>query len=335
MKSNDQLVSFRLHRSKALAVKKQYFRIRRHNRIFKIPDMKSKSEQTSSIQRDFKHLADTRFYTQAEVVGKLGALDIQISRASFSKLITGQPVGDKLTRDTCRGLDKLVELELGQVYNPVTDNFDKLSDHSSQEEIIISPIKDLNRPAYRFYEQGRLPIANKVSFFNDAQKELIEVGVRLATFTNYFHSRSSHEFSDHIEALLKKGVTIKLYLLDPDGNEARIYFQDRAKAIPEERESIEKIRRVKEKLILIRNEFDAKKLPGKIELYAYKHIPTNYFLCVDGGTRHGKLISSSYLYGLRRAEVPLLEIEKRYNPALYRKYYSSMRALIKDARLID
>jgi hypothetical protein len=48
-------------------------------------------------------------------------------------------------------------------------------------------------------------------------------------FASYFTSHKEKDYKTHILELLTKGVHIKAYLLDPESQEASIYFTDRGK----------------------------------------------------------------------------------------------------------
>ena len=80
---------------------------------------------------------------------------------------------------------------------------------------------------FTIHEEGRLSIDQKVAFMQSAQEEIIELGVGLTTFTEYFTSRRRSEFKDHVMKLLEHGVNFKCMLIDPDHRIARVYAQDR------------------------------------------------------------------------------------------------------------
>jgi hypothetical protein len=185
-----------------------------------------------------------------------------------------------------------------------------------------------------FHSEGRVPIHYKTNFINSAQSEIIEVGTRLKTFTEYFFSRNEQEYKAHIITLLKKGVNMRFYMLDPDCNEARLYFADRAKVQEDENDSINEMKKILSKIQKIHSEFETEKFKGSFEVYLYKHLPTNHFFVVDGHLSDGKMMTSHYLYGLRRAECPVMEIDKRLQPLLFKKYFKSMLLFTERAKRV-
>jgi hypothetical protein len=80
---------------------------------------------------------------------------------------------------------------------------------------------------------------------------------------------------------------------------------------------------------------EAEGLAEQLEAYTYRHIPYNHFLIVDGKTRAGKMMVSHYMYGVKRADCPVVEFSKQTNHDLYRKYWKSYQDLILHAKAID
>ncbi|PHI21081.1 hypothetical protein CEQ90_05215 [Lewinellaceae bacterium SD302] len=294
--------------------------------------MLDKATQADLIRAGFDLLRKERLYNQREVVAKLHSLGVSLSKATFSKLINDLPVGEKITHSVAEGICVLVRVELGKMYEPGQGIFVTGPGAGGEETVVPKAENSPDRPSLIFHDRGRLPVQEKVNFILGARKEVVEIGVRLATFTNYFHSRSSFEFRDHIEEMLSNGINFKLYLLAPDSNEASFYFRDRARVSESDENSVEVIRQVQTKLQKIRDGYLKQGLKGKIELYTYKHLPSQHFTLVDGGSRNGKMIVSHYLYGIPRADSPVIQIEKAVNPDLYRLYYRSYKAIVDEAQ---
>jgi hypothetical protein len=182
--------------------------------------------------------------------------------------------------------------------------------------------------------EGRVSLAQKKEFISTAQKSIIEVGIRLNTYTNYFISQKEQAYRADIIELLKKGVTIKNYFLNPESAEAMLYFKDRALVQASEKVAIEEIKRIKDRLQEISNEFGAMKMRGSFSVFSYKHIPYNHFLVVDGDQPTAKMMVSHYLYAIRRADCVVMQFSKADEPVLYRKYWDSLQAFIADAKPI-
>ena len=195
-----------------------------------------------------------------------------------------------------------------------------------------SPVPDQNLV---FHIDGRVSIQQKTDFIDSAQKEVIEVGIRLKTFAGYFDSRRDSEYKNHIIALLKRGVSFKAYVLDPASNLALLYFDDRAQAQAAERDAVEESQKVLARLKQLAQEFALERYPGSFEVYLYRHVPYSQFLVVDPNLSGGKMMISHYLYGIRRAECPVLEFTRANQPNLFGKYMTSLRAFIRDARPVN
>lgn len=280
----------------------------------------------------FKLLERQYAYKQIEIVEKLKTLGYALAPASFNNIVKERNVGFSLLRKTAEGIKEIMRSELCMEWSSERKEFIVLENckptiiHTQEGE--LAP----ENPDFIFHKDGRLPIPDKVEFIKQAQNELVEFGVRLRTFTNYFISRSEQEFTFHIEKLLEKGCTVKLYSLDPQCNQALMYFQDRALAQESESKSLEEMSSVLTDLKRIAANFEG--LPGKFEVYLYRHIPYNHFLIRDGDSLEGRMMVSHYIYGIKRADCPVFEFSKKQNRSLYRRYWQSYEALIKGAKKI-
>lgn len=278
-------------------------------------------------------LQDEMAYGQNNIVKKLSTLGYQISPSSFSNIKKGKAVGLNLLNITAKGMQLLIERELGLVFDGDSQNF-KPQDTPNWVATIVpeKPQKDIDKPGYILHIEGRVIMPQKSDFIDSAQREVIEVGARLRSFSRYFFSENETAYKHRILKLLKRGVDVKSYLLDPDSNEARIYFDDRAKVQSFEKESPADIKKVLVQLKELCDEFESKQMPGKFEIYLYKHIPYGLFLSVDGSRENGKMMVSPYLYGIRRADCPVLEITRYDQPVLFRKYWESLQLFLDGAK---
>ncbi|NUQ24002.1 MAG: hypothetical protein HUU34_08610 [Saprospiraceae bacterium] len=281
-------------------------------------------------------LKDRKHYNQTTIVKKMRYLGYNISEPTFSNILSGKTVKPGTLDLVSKGIQELVRHELGMKWG--RNDFENINEQEwSRVDIPALDAKDPSlvvRPGFAFYENGRLSIEQKTAFFSVAQKEVIEFGVTLHTFCSYFFNRAEWEFQEKVEGLLKKGVNFKSYLLDPDCNEARLYFEDRKRFQPEEAKTIEVIRGVIRQLSRLQTSLAQKKFPGTFEIFTYKHIPYNYFMVVDGQTINGKMMISHYIYGESRANCPVIEFTKTMDSPLYKRYWASLQRLVKDAKPI-
>lgn len=297
--------------------------------------MSRKQELEQIVTQGFQLLEEKLAYKQVNIVNKLNAIEHGVSTAALNKFLNHGDAGKGVLHRMAKGIQMIIESELGHQYNteqqsyifaPPVENWQPML--IMEKDIKITP--DVKKVI--FHTDGRLPIQQKVEFMLQAQKEIIEVGVRLHTFTEYFTSRSENEFAVHIEALLQRGVNIKLYLLDPESNEARLYFQDRGKVQRGKLLAIESMRTVIQQLKDIKNDSEKKKLRGQFDIFAYKHIPYNHFLITDGDTDYSRMMLSHYIYGVNRANCPVIEFSKAADSNLYRRYWDSLQYYIADAK---
>ena len=294
-------------------------------------DVSRKEVLEKIVVQGFHLLEQEKAYSQAQIRHKMAALGQEVSASSLSNILNGKGAGAKALRKAGQAMLHIAQSELGYAFDEKGLCFDMASRPADWQAEVIPVSENSKEAPFVFYPEGRLSIQQKVEFLKAAQREVVEFGLRLHAFTDYFLSRNEQEFRAHIEELLAKGVALKLYLLDPESNAARLYFDDRARILPDEARSIEEIQRVIERLKHINSEFKAAGYPGKFEVFRYKHFPYGHFLIVDGGSRHGKLMASPYLYGVRRANCPVISVSKSASPGLYKQYWQSFQHLAKGA----
>lgn len=286
-----------------------------------------------TIHQGLERLLNDLNYTQSQVVAKLATLGTSVSAASLSNIKKDKPVGLQTLSQTAKGIENLLRQELDLGFDLQALDFVPL--HSPGWTATVVPGTDpalATRPCYHLHEEGRVPLPLKTTFIDAARQELVEVGIRLNSLSHYFVSQNETVYKDHIIAALGRGVHIKGYLLDPNSSEAMAYFNDRARVQASEKESIAEIKKVIERFKVICAELDALQLPGKFEIYLYKHIPYSLFFAIDGDTAKGRMMVSPYLYGISRANCPVLELNKADNPRLFRKYWESAQLFMDGAQ---
>ncbi|MBV6442441.1 MAG: hypothetical protein DYG98_22295 [Haliscomenobacteraceae bacterium CHB4] len=299
----------------------------------KLPPLNKEERLYDIVQKGVGLLAEKQEYGQINLVNKLKILNLAVSPASLSNIVKGKKAGLQVLKTAAQGIEAILRSELGMEYARETREFRPFAEPDWQPYIIpeiLMPAQ--NDSGLILHTDGRLSIQQKTEFIAAAQKEVIEVGVRLKTFADYFISRKEPEYKDHIAALLRRGVAVKGYLLDPDSNEASLYFADRARAQEPERDAIAETKKAVEKLKRLVGEFAQRNYPGTFEIFLYKHIPYNHFLVTDRHQDGGRMMVSHYIYGIRRAECPVLEFTRSQQPALFKKYADSLEYFIRDAK---
>lgn len=285
------------------------------------------------VQKGVALLADKQEYKQSNLLNKLLHINKAVSASTLSNIVNGRNAGLPMLKKAAEGIAEIVGQELGMVYSKDTHEYAPAADPAWRPYIIPeSPDLPDQDTGMEFHLDGRVSIQQKTNFIATAQKEVIEVGIRLRTFSEYFISRKETEYKSYIISLLQKGVVFKAYLLDPESNIASMYFEDRARAQESEKEALVESRKVLVKLKQLVQEFAALRHPGSFEIYLYRHVPYNHFLVVDPGLHGARMMISHYIYGIRRAECPVWEFSRSKQPALFDKYFSSLSAYLKDAR---
>lgn len=180
------------------------------------------------------------------------------------------------------------------------------------------------------YEAGRMKIHEKVTFFKDAQKEVIELGIALSTFSSFFVQRPEHEYKKPVIDLLRKGVNFKCLVLNSDSAIAKIYGSESGEV-----KLKSKIDDSLELLKLLQSEFKKVGLKGNFDIYKYTKTPFCYVLLVDPSDTSGRAYISNYIHGIKRADAPIFEIHKKDNPIIFEKYYSMVRQIIDQSEIIN
>ncbi len=257
-------------------------------------------------------------YEQKKIVLKMNALGVKLKASTLTGLKKSVYQNDRISRDRLSkygpSIEQIIEQELGLRYNEELDTFEEI-EGAVKSVIEIATEKEKIEIAasmpFTFHGKGRLDTREKTDFFADAEHEVIEFGVKLEQFVNYFEGRGDWEFREPVLRILEKGVNFKCYLLEPDSNIARMYFEDRAKANELELEALKKLPEMLKKLKRIASSLNAYGHRGKFMLFTYKNIPSCSYFAVDKDYFKAKMIVSQYIYGIRRAKSPSLEISKK------------------------
>lgn len=298
--------------------------------------MEKKTEKAAAarwlFQRGVALLEEELHYSQRVIVDKMDMLHCPLSTATMHNMVRDKPVGASTLAKAAKAMRELVQKELGLEYDDKTGQFRPVSNAKWKREIV--PERAQAQVGIKVHPHGRMSLAQKTQFIADAVEEVVEVGVRLNTFANYFHGQNEQAYKAHIVRLLRNGVNIRGYLLDPECKEAWHYFEDRAKALPSEKDAIGEAKKVVERLQILSKELADLGLQGKFEIYKYRHLPSCLYHVVDPRLETGKMLFSPYLYGIRRANCPVIELTKKEQPAMFRTYLDSLTAITKHAERI-
>jgi hypothetical protein len=179
------------------------------------------------------------------------------------------------------------------------------------------------------HEKGRLTIQEKVAIIKETKQEYIEVALAMRTFTEYFTRRNSAEFKDEVVLLLDRGVDFKFYILNPDSEIAKNYA-----IIRNETDLLENIQNTKTELLKLKKEFEKRGCSGKFEIYFYENFPYFSLTIIDKDLESGRALVSNYLPLEHRAEMPVIEITKKENSDLMKKYVECLNIIIKGSQKV-
>jgi Domain of unknown function (DUF5919) len=284
----------------------------------------------SLLRKTVQRLKDIGPYSQRDIAKKASALSpgYSLPEPTLTNLLKEDSKVRRATlREATKHILQVLYEEYGMVFDEAQDDFVKLQNSDWQKRVIQdNPLK-----GFELYPEGRLSVPDKIELIESAQKEIIEVGIRLHTFSSDFSKTNDASYRGKIEALLAKGVHFKSYMLDPFSSEAGHYFDDRSKVIKKEQNAREEAKEALENLKTVAAEFKAANYKGRFELYTYRHYPQNLFISVDRTEPDGQILVSPYLYGIRRAECPVFVVRNGLQLALFRKYRQSLEYFIQDA----
>lgn len=256
--------------------------------------MNLKEKYLHIIELGFKYLTETeKNYQQINLLKKLDNLGYGVAPATLSKISQKKHIGKASLEKVAKGFQVIIERELCLRYNEATRQYEKITDcqpitvnedtYSSQ-----SANNDDAVTSIKVYPSGRLSISKKIQFISSAKTEVIELGLRLNNFTNYFINRNADEYKNHFIRLLDRGVDINCYIADPIVKTTKLYFEDRATASPKESKKFRQMPEIIEELKDVIKSLRSKNYSGNMNLYAYTCLPYMHILIVDGNTKTEK-----------------------------------------------
>jgi len=302
--------------------------------------MSLKKKYLHIIELGFKYLTETeKNYQQINLLKKLDNLGYGVAAATLSKISKKKHVGNTSLEKVANGFQAIIEKELCLRFNEATMQYEQIADcePTTINEDTYNSQSDNNDDAVtsvKVYPSGRLSISKKVQFMSTAKTEVIELGLRLNNFANYFTNRNADEYKNHIIRLLNTGVDVNCYIADPIAPSTKMYFEDRAKFNSKELKKFRQMSEIIEDLKDTIRTLRAENHKGNMSLYAYTCLPYMHVLAVDGNSKNGKILVSNYMCGILRVDMPVMEIVKAEQPVLFQKYWESSQHIISTSKLI-
>lgn len=290
----------------------------------------------SIINLSIQKLIKEEGYTQIEIFKKFQQLDIQVSRASISNFCNKKFRSLTLLRKGAQGFQIIMERDLCLVFNENLNQFENKENCTPQpiqinQENVTSGIEIIS-PPYSILD-GRVDVTDKVELYQKAKYEILEIGIRLKNFRTYFEEKRESAFLDPLRNILDQGADFKCYTLDSAGNYARKYLEDRATAQPSEIKLLQEIPQITSELRNLFIQINREGYKGKMELYQYDHVPYYHATVIDGNTENGNINIAPYLYGISRANTPVIQLSQKKNKVLFKKYWKSIKTLINSRQI--
>ncbi len=274
-------------------------------------------------------LIEQMSYSQKDLFDKLGVLNFKVSKSVLSNLWKGHPVGAGMYKTAAMGILKVLEIEQCLQFDANEKKFKAIPNCKADRILVDTTNRRLPpEPTYQIFD-GRRDVHQKVAFYQKANVEVIELGIRLRNFKNYFSNKRDSAFTDPLRTLLDRGINFKCYVLDPDSGFGQRYFDDRSQA-PDHLFERDAMALSPEIIAELQKEFrilNQEDHPGKAELYTYDHFPYFHATVIDGATEQGQLLIAPYLYGISRANTPVIEVSRQKNAKLYKRYWKSVAAM--------
>jgi len=292
--------------------------------------IKEKNELVAT--KGIRFLIDDCAYTQAQILEMFKVLDIQTSKPSLSNLYSGnRAVKSRAMNNLAKGIAIILEREQCHFLAEATKAIIpiptcQIRPITKKTNDIIIDTEKISK-GYTIHE-GRIDVPQKIVFYKQATYEIIELGLRLRRFTDYFQAKRDGAFLDPIRMQLANGVNFKCYVLNPTGNFARRYHEDRAKVLPKERETYETSPKIIAELKQLCLTLNREGYKGKMSLFQYDHFPYFHASVIDAETENGVIYMSPYLFGVRRANTPVIEMHQKMQKKIFKRYWSSVKAII-------
>ena len=282
--------------------------------------------------KGIRFLIDDCAYTQVQILEMFKVLEIPSNKSSLSNLYSGsRAVKSRAMNNLAKGIKIILEREQCHFLDETSKTIIPIP--ACQIRPITKKTNDIiidteKVPKGYTIHEGRIDVPKKVLFYEQATYEVIELGLRLRRFTDYFQSKRDDAFLDPIRTQLANGVNFKCYVLNPTGNFARRYYDDRAKVLPKEQAAYESSPKIIAELKQLCLRLNREGYTGKISLFQYDHFPYFHASVIDAETENGVIYMSPYLFGVRRANTPVIEVHQKMQKKIFKRYWSSVKAII-------
>lgn len=184
-------------------------------------------------------------------------------------------------------------------------------------------LKDQLAMPFSVNTEGRPTVEQKIALLRNAQREIVEIGIGLTNFARYFEGQSPAEFRDPIRQLVRGGVALKCFALDPTYEPGRAWLTEQEN--PEYAQEAAIARGCLEREAKYQRDNDYR---GTTSYYTYRRVPEFWCLGVDvEDPVDGRMFFAPYMMGIPRSAMPVTQVSRTSNPELYGHFLTSVRAL--------
>ena len=286
-----------------------------------------KEQLRNSIAIILKKLIEDNQYQQIDIVAKLNAIDCMLKKATLSNLYKSKAsVGLRTLSMAKAGLTTILKRDFCLSFDYEKNEFLPIAECT--EDPIEKNVKDhlsTTKFTYKIHKD-RLESFDKLKLYGQAQSEIIEIGIRLLRFKEYFSSKADSKFKTPIQNLLNKGVNFSCYVADPDSSKVKSYINDLSEAIKSQKNILRDLEKVQKELTDCLSQMNQLVHPGQFKLYKYQRYPNYHATVIDPEQPNGVIVISPYMYGLLRKNSPVIQVHKKDNKVLFHTYWKSIKA---------
>jgi class 3 adenylate cyclase len=170
---------------------------------------------------------------------------------------------------------------------------------------------------------GRPSLDEKLSLVRDAKVEIIEIGIGLTSFAQYFTGQKPEEFRDPLRTLIRSGVNLNCFALDQSYEAGRAWLDEQMDPDYYHNANV-----ARDRLLSESQHHRSQGYLGRLNYYTYKRVPEFWCLGVDvDDPLDGRMFFAPYLMGVARSAMPVVQVSRQSNAQLYDKYMMSVRAV--------
>jgi class 3 adenylate cyclase len=185
------------------------------------------------------------------------------------------------------------------------------------------PLKNKLATPFEIIKSGRPSLDEKLALIRDAKTEIIEIGIGLTSFAQYFTGQKPAEFRDPIRRLVRGGVNLRCFALDTEHQAGLDWLMEQGN-----RTYLDEARFARERLEAEARHYEYEDYRGRLEYHTYRRVPEFWCLGVDvEDPVYGRMFYAPYLMDVSRSENPVFQVSRTSDNELYSKFLASVQAV--------